>query len=309
MRLASGEGVRRWWSFARRGPGASIVRPDQLLLVVGVQKSGTTMLMRMLEQTGMVASPFRSEGDDFWGNRPPFSPSEYPAGWVYQREGGDCGHEIGPADATLEVRAELEQRLGVLPEVSAPVVVNKNPFNTVRLPWLRALLPEARIVAMVRQPVPNVFSLLKKHTPHKGAGFAPEDGWWGVKPQGWRGHTGDDVLSRCAWQWSEVNRKLAGDRHCVDQVIAYQDLCREPTRVLERILGRGLGAPIPPVRCFDDEFRHGSRLRSKNRSFLETSSLEIPPDERVEIQALEPDAAASVEAACAGTRALFPELA
>lgn len=321
---SGGRVVRSWRRTRRRGADASPAptrgvlsaetpaHPGQLLLVVGVQKSGTTLLVRLLEQSGMAASPFRSEGDDFWGNVPSFSPTGHPAGTVYQRDGGASGHEIGPDDATADVRDELERRLRALPRTSAPVLVNKNPFNTLRLPWLRALLPDARIVAMVRSPVPNVFSLLKKHTPHKGAGLAPEDGWWGVKPRGWRDHAGDDLLSKCSWQWSEVNQKLAADRACLDEVISYHELCRAPSEVVERVLGqlgRGPIAPLAPVRCFDDEFRRGARLRSKNREYLETNSLEVPDGERIEIEALDAAACEAVEAACAPTRSLFPELA
>ena len=47
---------------------------SRLLLVVGLQKSGTTLLGRLLERLEMVAKPLRSEGDAFWGNEPPFAP-------------------------------------------------------------------------------------------------------------------------------------------------------------------------------------------------------------------------------------------
>jgi hypothetical protein len=65
------------------------------------------------------------------------------------------------------------------------IIANKNPYNAVRVPWLKCLFPESFIVAMVRQPVANVFSLTKRFVPQQ-RGLPPEEGWWGVKPAGWR---------------------------------------------------------------------------------------------------------------------------
>ena len=69
-------------------------------------------------------------------------------------------------------------------------LVLKNPYNTVRVPWLRALLPDAVIAGVVRRPLPNVFSLFKKHVENPHVHRGPEEGWWGVKPAGWRGLAG-----------------------------------------------------------------------------------------------------------------------
>lgn len=278
--------------------------PPSVVFIVGLQKSGTTLMTRLLNRTGLVALPWNGEGNDFWGNEPPFSPTEHPAGAVYQRLQGDLGHEIGADDATHELRELLSLRLRELPETATPFIANKNPYNVVRLPWVRALFPDARIVAMVRRPVPNVFSVLKKHSLSEAIVVGPEEGWWGVKPAGWRRHVDDRVVERCAWQWAAVNRKLSDDRACVNQVVAYHDLCRDPTSIVERILDRELAEPLPPTRCFDDEFSRGSELRSKNRYFWKT----VPDDEPIEMDALDPDAVTAIRRVCDGTEARFPEL-
>jgi hypothetical protein len=281
-----------------------MLMPPSVVFIVGLQKSGTTLMTRLLNRTGLVALPWNGEGNDFWGNEPPFSPTEHPAGSIYQRRGESRGHEIDAAAATGEVRDLLARRLRELPEVSEPVIANKNPYNVVRLPWLRALFPDARIVAMIRRPVPNVFSLLKKHTPSETIVAGPEDGWWGVKPAGWGDHVEDDVVERCAWQWAAVNQKLDADRSYVDEVVAYHDLCRDPTAIVTRILGRPLAEALPPTRCFDDEFLRGSELRSKNRYFWKP----VPADEPIEMVALDTRTVAAIRRVCGGTEARFPEL-
>jgi hypothetical protein len=281
-----------------------MLMPPPVVFIVGLQKSGTTLMTRLLNRTGLVALPWNGEGNDFWGNEPPFSPTEHPAGAVFQRHQGELGHEIGADDATPEVRELLGRRLLALPAADTAFIANKSPYNVVRLPWLRALFPDARIVAMVRRPVSNVFSLLKKHSPSEAIVVGPEEGWWGVKPAGWRSHVDDGVIERCAWQWTAVNRKLHNDRSYVDEVVAYHDLCREPTPIVERVLRRTLPEPLPPTRCFDDEFERGSEIRSKNRYFLKA----VPEDEPIEMDALGAVEVAAIRRVCAETEACFPEL-
>ena len=278
--------------------------PPSVVFIVGLQKSGTTLMTRLLNRTGLVALPWNGEGNDFWGNDPPFSPIGHPAGAVYQRHQGELGHEIGADDATAELRDLLTRRLRELPDMSTPVIANKNPYNVARLPWIRELFPDARIVAMVRRPVPNVFSLLKKHSLSEVIVVGPEEGWWGVKPAGWRSHVDDHVVERCAWQWAAVNQKLHRDRACVDEVVAYHELCRNPTAIVERVLERELAESLPPTRNFDDEFLRGSELRSKNRYFLKP----VPDGEPIEMGALDADAVAAITRVCGGTESLFPEL-
>ncbi|MBD3307299.1 sulfotransferase [candidate division KSB3 bacterium] len=261
------------------------------LLIVGLQKSGTTLLLRLLEHTGFVGNPFQSEGNEFWGNMPPFSPQEFPAGEIYQREHGDRGHEIGEEDASEMIGKVLYNRLDQI-HVEQTILVNKNPYNTVRLPWLRTIFPNAYIVAMIRRPVPNVFSLLKKFTPHAQSGLPPENGWWGVKPRGWRALIDEDKVLQCARQWQAVNAKLWQDRQCVDLVINYQQLCTAPGNVIRQITTQVLPATIeedvnfPPLVCFDDEYLKGARLRSKNRDFKQTGRLNLFREEMIELPPL-----------------------
>lgn len=285
----------------------------RLLLVVGLQKSGTTPLARLLQATGAVASPFRAEGDEWWGNVPPFAPEAFPAGEVYRRTGGADGHEIGAADATDAVRAHL---LAALPRGETRPILNKNPYNVVRLRWLRALFPDATIVAMARRPVPNVYSLTKKFVPHEGRGQPPDGhGWWGVKPRGWRDLVGEDKAVQCARQWRAVNECLARDRDAVDLVLSYHRLCAEPAACLREVLTRATGRPYTapidaaPIRCFDDEFARGARARSKNRYFAETRSLATPEDEDAEVPPLADADVRAIEATCADVERRFPELA
>jgi len=275
------------------------------LIIVGLQKSGTTLLNRLVQEHGIARSIFKSEGNDFWGNEPPFAPDGYPLGKLYRRSGGDRGHEAGSGDATDEMRAILSRRLAALDAGDDPIV-NKNPYLTAGLPWVRALFPEAVIVAMVRHPVANAFSLLKKQIPHAGHGLRPEDGWWGVKPAGWRDLVGDDKRLQCARQWEAVNRLLLEHAARVDRVISYDALCADPAGILRYVSQclRGqadLSLEVAPLTCLDREYMTGSSLRSKNRHYKAAGGFAIPEGEKIELPAWTGAEIAEVEASCEET--------
>lgn len=255
----------------------------RLVFVVGLQKSGTTLLLKLLTTTKPFRNPVRFEGKELWGDDPPFAPTAFPAGHFYQREAGRLGHELGAAEATEEVARHLRNGLGQVGTAHKALVL-KNPYNTVRVPWIRALFPNAYIVAVVRRPLPNTFSLLKKHTPNPHLRQAAEEGWWGVKPAGWRNLVQEDKLLQCAWQWERVNAKLWAERALIDRFVAYHELATDPAAVIGDIaratVGQAPGMAFPPLTILDNEYLDGGRLQSANLVFRKTKSLDLTGVER-----------------------------
>jgi hypothetical protein len=282
----------------------------RFIMVVGLQKSGTSVLSRLLLQTNLVGKPFKGEGDDFWGNLPKFSPTEFPCGELYQRYNGDRGHELGEEDVDDRVIEVMHERFSNL-KGKHLIVVNKSPYNTVRLPWIRKVFPDSLIVASVRRPVANVFSLSKKYVPHQQSGLPPEEGWWGTKPVGWRDMVSDDKVAQCAQQWRAVNEKLYEHRDYVDLVVGYHSFCENPVLWLEKIISMVSGEPvtlppdtgIEPLQCFDDEYKTGARLRSKNRYWKELKSFQVPEDDKVELNPLADEQVQMIEEMCSDTMA------
>lgn len=279
-----------------------------VVLVVGLQKSGTSPLLRLLTSTSAFQNPVRFEGKELWGDDPPFAPTAFPAGRFYQRHGGSLGHELGSAEATPDVAAHLRDALAGKGSARKALVL-KNPYNSVRVPWLRSLLPRAHIVAVIRRPLPNVFSLLKKHTPNAHVFREPEDGWWGVKPAGWREQVSEDKLAQCARQWQAVNAKLWADRAGVDRFVPYHRLCGDPGAVVAEIAAATVGEvpemDPPSLAALDSEHLEGGRLESANRVFKRTGSLELAGAERAgeSLEPLSPAQQSAVERICAGTAA------
>jgi hypothetical protein len=254
-----------------------------LVFVVGLQKSGTTLLLKLLTSTQAFRNPVKFEGKELWGDEPSFTPTAYPAGEIYQRDGGAAGHEIGADDATDAIRTHVQNGLRNF-GASAKALVLKNPYNTVRVPWIRALFPESYIIAVVRRPLPNVFSLMKKHTPNPSLRQGAEDGWWGVKPAGWRELVQDDKLAQSATQWDRVNAKLWSERDLIDRFVAYHEVGADPASVVSEIAMATIGQVpemnFPKITVLDDEYVEGGRLQSANVIARRTKSLDLAGDER-----------------------------
>lgn len=264
-----------------------------LTVIVGIQKSGTTLLNRLLQRTDAFLPIGPGEADAFWGNDPPFTPVADPVGRLRLERGEDFGHELDAEQATPEVVRLLRERLQSVQTTSkTPTVafLAKSPYHAVRLPWLRVVFPQATIVATMRRPQANIFSLVKKHVPHRGRGLPPdESGWWGVKPAGWRSLLDHDPIRRCTSQWVATNERLLGTLREGDLVVDYATLCRRPEEVLRAVIRRSGGEPgevgviVEELSSRDDEYRTGSTLRSKNRMFRETGDFRLPADEPIEL--------------------------
>ncbi len=260
---------------------------NQPLFIVGLQKSGTTLLNRLLSDQPYTIDPFKPEGRYFWGDNPPFSPSLPPCGRMYQAHNGKNGHYLSEADF---VSADQDLLIHKIDQVKDgyKVLINKNPYNSVRIKWLKSIFPESRIIAIIRNPVSNIFSLKKKFIPHKHMGLPPEKGWWGVKPKNWESLVSDDLIEQLCNQWLHVNKVLLENAVLLNGLIDYRDLCINTLNTIQKIL-----APYKiraskksyQISHQDSEFKYGSRLLSKNKEYSSQGFQINLADEAIEIPA------------------------
>ena len=253
----------------------------KIIFIVGLQKSGTTPLHRLLQGVPGVSNPVVGEGAAFWGDEPPFAPTGLPCGRIYLEHSGKRGHSIDAADASRADGALFAARMTAF--VPSNVWVLKNPYHAVRVPWLRQHFPEALIVACVRAPTANIFSLLKKFTDHSGRGLPPEDGWWGVKPANWRDMCDGDKIQQITTQWNAVNQSLLAAKAHINAWVEHALFCADPrgtiTRLLDGVGFSGNTGQVPEsLTLTDDEYRLGGWLRSRNRGPGDVNSNErLPP--------------------------------
>ena len=268
----------------------------KLILIVGLQKSGTSLMARLLSHTPIVSNPFgidpSAEGHDFWGN-PPMVQNGYPAGAIYERSNGRNGHEIDLADATPEVARVLASRLEQLKYLT-PIILNKNPHNVLRIKWLRALFPRAVIVGVVRRSVPCVFSLTKKLLFRASREPNWSADWWGMRVRGWQDLIREDKILQNSLLWRAANQKLLEDQACLDFLVPYHDLCSAPNYWVNSILAKALNNDslnvefnFEPLTCLDDEYLQGAELTSNNDQYKSEHDFKIAQTKQIELPALD----------------------
>jgi hypothetical protein len=134
-------------------------------------------------------------------------------------------------------------------------LVEKSPKNSVRIPFLRALFPDARFLHLTRSPTANIASLIRawRSDRHKTyplpPGFVIEgyawDRWSFVLHPGWRNLDGSALAVVCADQWRACNQACAEAIDDADLRVRYEDLVADPVTTLRRIAAWGGLGPQP----------------------------------------------------------------
>jgi Sulfotransferase family len=184
-------------------------------LIIGCARSGTSILGELIAAHPDVKYVFEA----------------HPV-WQLGGQGVNDAHRLTAEHAVPElrqyVRQWFEQKQG-----KANLVIEKNPRNVVRVPYLRAIFPEAKIIHIVRDGRDVACSLLPGNGDVK---------WLHVRPPSWQSifseHTG---VMRCALGWKDIVRIALDDLAAVPHLqIYYEDLVtrsRETTAKVMDYLG------------------------------------------------------------------------
>ncbi|MBE1875227.1 sulfotransferase family protein [Myceligenerans pegani] len=247
---------------------------DRPVFVVGIGRSGTTHLSRLLSAHRDVA----------WLNEPKLI-------WNMVRGDEDVSGFYAPRgrfrlearDATPDVRARAQKLFGYfLSVVRAPRLVDKYPEMTYRIPFLKALFPDCKIVAIVRRPDDFVHSVLawNERNAHDG------QDWWGVGDSKW-GHMRAELVpsdpavdaalpaagerapspaEKAATEWSLGMRSILASRDQIDEIVRYEDLALHPHKTIEGLLETCELAPSPEALALARRST-SSRLRDERADF------------------------------------------
>jgi hypothetical protein len=118
------------------------------------------------------------------------------------------------------------------------MIVEKSPRNALRVPFLRAVFPEAKFIHVLRDGRDVACSL--------SAGINGEK-WRHAKPVDWRElQQKYDGALRCAYVWRRIVETTLEDLQGADQMqLSYQDLVLDPQSAARRVL-EYLGLPASP---------------------------------------------------------------
>ena len=240
--------------------------PATDVVIVGAPRSGTNLLRDVLTSIPGVTTWPCDEINLIWrhGNRD--APSD----------------ELGPGLARPEVASYIRRRFDRVRRADAPYVVEKTCANSLRMGFVRAVLPDAKYVLITRDGVDAAASAMARwnapfdlrYTAAKArfvpisdvlpygarfvagrlrrragarSGRGQVTGWWGPRPADYRALMADHPLDEvCALQWQRCVDAAHRDLQDLlgDQLlhVTYEDFVRAPHRRVAE-LGDFLGIP------------------------------------------------------------------
>lgn len=252
-------------------PGACPLLPP--VFVVGLPRSGTTLLMQLLSWAfpfthpdniiarfweapfvGVAASrSLRSGGQqpqgpdtasDYGVTADPFSPHEFGYFWTRWFR-FEPSHLLGPEQLAAVDAPGLLRSLFLMEHVGNQRLLFKAVPLAFNADYLGGILPTARFLRVRRDALPVAQSVYLGRI----ARYGRDDVWWSLRPPGYEEHLEDDPLRQVAWQ-VRISERLVGEslgridpRRVLD--VPYEELCAAPCRLLGDI-GRFLGLAARP---------------------------------------------------------------
>ena len=245
---------------------------DRPVFVVSAPRAGSTVLFDLLAALPDVWT-IGEESHELIRGVPGLHPATH--GWRSDR--------LTAAEATPAVADALKDRFsarlidrdgasyGESPPGRRPErvrLVEKTPANALRIPFLRAVFPDARFVDLRRDPRENISSLVEGWRSRRFIAYTAMPGWphrdWSfLLPPGWEALVDRPLLEIAAHQWRSARAALEADladlpaeRVCR---VDYADLVRAPGEVVRAIAAafdlslderaaRALAGPLRPSR-------------------------------------------------------------
>ena len=234
-------------------PVADTTRVREPIILLGFHRSGTTLLGRIFSHHPDVA--YLSEPRHVWMHHYPYRRYDV----------------MDESDARPRVSAHIHREFSrFLAESGKRRFVEKTPSNMVRLPFVKAVAPDAKIVHIIRDGRACTYSTLQVLTkpytrsqvgrrmkdvpiwhypsylpkfwrnavrPRLTGGPVP---YWGPRIPGLRANARRMSLEElCAWQWQETMTIALRDAEALDadhyREWRYEDLIREPQRVVREM--------------------------------------------------------------------------
>lgn len=231
---------------------------DRPIFVVSSPRAGSTLLFETLSQL----EPLWSTGGENHETLESI-PGLHPAAK------GFLSNRLDATDATPEVAVHLNQRftralrnrsgkswLELDPASRPPSIrfLEKTPKNALRIPFLRALYPDARFVFLSRAPEETISSMIEGWRAGRFVGYRdlpdwPHGPWSFLLVPGWQALAGLSLEERVAQQWAKTMMILLDDLETLPREswcrVDYQALVRSPLEVMET-LTRALELPLDP---------------------------------------------------------------
>lgn len=146
--------------------------------------------------------------------------------------------ELQDRDGRAYLDPPIEQRPGKVR------FLEKTPKNALRIPFLKAIFPDALFIYLYRRPEENISSIMEGWRSRRFIAYRNLPGWpfkeWSfLLPPGWLSLQNCSLAKIAAYQWKAANATISDDLQTLPKsdwrLIRYSDLVRKPKETLEQI--------------------------------------------------------------------------
>jgi len=189
------------------------------IFIIGAPRSGTTLLLRVL------------------GNQPPLSPVFEP--WmIWQSAFGPWPDDTFAGWLTPLRRIRMVHGYWTAIAPDRPILLVKDPRDSLRVQKLHRLFPSARFIYILRDHRDAISSMIRaiKHPTL----YKTDEGWAHVRIPGYKSLVFDADHLKAAHIWSVCARHAVQDLRRIPQrlwtTVRYEKLLEEPVPVVKRLL-------------------------------------------------------------------------
>jgi hypothetical protein len=216
---------------------------DRPVFIVAAPRSGSTLLFEILTH----ARDFWTIGGESHGvfeRIPALRP------FADGRNSNQLGAEHADPETSGRLLANFLDKLRDRDAVAydrsrAPRVrlLEKTPKNSLRIPFLNAVFPDALFIYLHREPRENISSIMEAWRSGRFVTYRAMPGWDGnwslLLPPGWPALRGQPLQRAAAFQWAAANGAILDNLARLDPrrwtSIGFADLIADPAREIRRL--------------------------------------------------------------------------
>ena len=226
-------------------PAAPAVRFDRPVVVLSAPRSGSTLLFETLARAPGLYT-IGGESHRAFESLPGLHPSHR----------GYDSNRLTAADARPETvqallanfASNLRDRDGKPPAAPAVRLLEKTPKNSLRIPFVREVFPDARYIVLYRRPHEVLASMIEAWQSGRFRMYPDLPGWTGLQwslllVPDWRRVIGRPIEEIVAHQWSRTMDILLDDIAALPRervaTVRYHEFLASPQREIERLCRHG----------------------------------------------------------------------
>ena len=221
---------------------------EKPIFIVSAPRAGSTLLFETLSKFPQLWSTAKESHETIEG-----IPELHPAARNYS---SNC---LGTEDVTPEIALTLKERFTEqlqnrqaqlfldIPGAQRPSSIRfleKTPKNSLRIPFLKAIFPEARFIYLYRDPKQNVSSIIEGWRSRRFVAYRQVPGWpfqeWSfLLAPGWSSLEDYSIAKIATHQWKSANSYIMSDLKKIPAqdwcFVRYRDLVADPKKIVSRI--------------------------------------------------------------------------